>query len=243
MNWSKVRQALRGPGALVSTIFDDTFALRPEGITRNVRAMAERGFGKGGGFLISPCGDGEYVTLNADEIGQVVRAARQGCEDKLAIVAGVNAADLRQAINLAQAAQAEGAVAVMMSPPVYYTLNEDAIYDWYARFAARVDIGIMLYEQSFRGPAVNAGIRPDLVDAIFAKIREFSRRDLSVLMVEQKARQALEISDYAYVPDMGRNRFEGAGPALAAGPKKIDLYLGAGRLPDLEEVLPEGDLP
>lgn len=89
----------------------------------------------------------------------------------------------------------------------------------------------------------SAGIQPDLVDAIFAKIREFSMRGLSVLMVEQKARQALEISDYAYVLDMGRNRFEGEGPALAADPKIIDLYLGAGRLPDMEETLSVGDLP
>lgn len=163
MDWSKVRQSLRGPGALVSTIFDNDFSLRPEAITRNVRAMVDRGFGKGGGFLISPCGDGEYVTLNVEEMAQVVRAALQGSEGKLAIVAGVNAADLRQAINLAEAARIEGAVAVMMSPPVYYTLNEEAIFDWYTRFAERVDIGIMLYEQSFRGPAVNAGIRPDLV--------------------------------------------------------------------------------
>jgi ABC-type branched-subunit amino acid transport system ATPase component len=81
----------------------------------------------------------------------------------------------------------------------------------------------------------SAGLQPDLVDTVFNKIREFSTLGLSVLMVEQKARQALEFSDYAYVLEMGRNRFEGAGPALAADPKIIDLYLGAGRLPDLAD--------
>lgn len=82
----------------------------------------------------------------------------------------------------------------------------------------------------------SAGIQPDLVESIFASIREFSTRGLSVLMVEQKARQALEFSDYAYVLEMGRNRFEGTGQALVSDPKIIDLYLGAGRLPDLDEV-------
>jgi ABC-type branched-subunit amino acid transport system ATPase component len=81
----------------------------------------------------------------------------------------------------------------------------------------------------------SAGLQPDLVDSVFNKIREFSTLGLSVLMVEQKARQALEFSDYAYVLEMGRNRFEGVGPALAADPKIIDLYLGAGRLPDLAD--------
>ena len=80
----------------------------------------------------------------------------------------------------------------------------------------------------------SAGIQPDLVDSIFAKIRELTTQGLSVLMVEQKARQALEFSDYAYVLEMGRNRFEGTGQALVNDPKIIDLYLGAGRLPDLD---------
>lgn len=80
----------------------------------------------------------------------------------------------------------------------------------------------------------SAGIQPDLVDSIFATIRRFSEAGLSVLLVEQKARQALELSDYAYVLEMGRNRFEGRGPELANDSTIIDLYLGAGRLPDLE---------
>lgn len=81
----------------------------------------------------------------------------------------------------------------------------------------------------------SAGIQPDLVDSIFAIIKQFTSRHLSVLLVEQKARQALEFSDYAYVLEMGKNRFEGLGSELAADPAVIDLYLGAGRLPDLDE--------
>ena len=61
----------------------------------------------------------------------------------------------------------------------------------------------------------SAGVQPDVVDAIFAKIREFSRNGLSVLIVEQKARQSLTFSDYAYVLEMGRNRFEGTGAGAA----------------------------
>jgi ABC-type branched-subunit amino acid transport system ATPase component len=75
----------------------------------------------------------------------------------------------------------------------------------------------------------SAGVQPDFVDAIFAKIREFSKRGLSVLIVEQKARQSLAFSDYAYVLEMGRNRFEGSGQELLNNPAVIDLYLGADR--------------
>jgi ABC-type branched-subunit amino acid transport system ATPase component len=76
----------------------------------------------------------------------------------------------------------------------------------------------------------SAGVQPDFVDAIFAKIREFVALGLSVLIVEQKARQSLAFSDYAYVLEMGRNRFQGTGADLLADPAVIDLYLGAGRL-------------
>jgi ABC-type branched-subunit amino acid transport system ATPase component len=76
----------------------------------------------------------------------------------------------------------------------------------------------------------SAGLQPDVVDTIFAKIREFSAHGVSILIVEQKARQSLSFSDYGYVLDMGRNRYEGLGSDLASDPTVIDLYLGASRL-------------
>ena len=45
-------------------------------------------------------------------------------------------------------------------------------------------------------------------------------------MVEQNARRALEISDYGYVLDMGRNRHEGDGKTLADDPTIVGIYLG-----------------
>ena len=163
MDWEEIRQSIRGPGALVSSIFDDSFMLRPEAIERNIAAIVERGFGTGGGFLLAPCGDGEYVTLNEEEITQVVSAARRGSNNKLPVIAGVNSPDIRIAFRLAEAARKAGAVALMAAPPIYYHLNEEAIIDYYRRLAGAVDIGIMLYEQSWRGPAVNAGMTPGLV--------------------------------------------------------------------------------
>lgn len=163
MDWNAVRKSLRGPGALISTIFRNDFELKPEGIEGNVRNMTSRGFGTSGGFLIAPCGDGEYVTLTPEEIGTVVAAVRLASGDKLPIVAGIHSADFRVARRAGQAARDAGAVAVMLAPPSYYTLSHEAIIEWYRRFADSVEIGIMLYEQGFRGPAVNSGMNADLV--------------------------------------------------------------------------------
>ena len=163
MDFDAVRSSLRGPAALISTIFHEDFSLDDEAIERNIRSMFDRGFGKGGGFLIAPCGDGEYVALSPEENARVVAAAIRGSDGSVPVVAGVQSFDYRLAAHTAEGARRAGAVAVMMAPPVYYTLNDEAIIDWYERFGRTVDIGIMLYEQAWRGPMVNAGIRPDLV--------------------------------------------------------------------------------
>jgi ABC-type branched-subunit amino acid transport system ATPase component len=77
----------------------------------------------------------------------------------------------------------------------------------------------------------SAGLAPAVVDEVFAKVNAINAEGVSILMVEQKARQCLALSDYGYVLDMGQNRIEGPGPRLLADPQVIDAYLGnRGRL-------------
>jgi ABC-type branched-subunit amino acid transport system ATPase component len=84
----------------------------------------------------------------------------------------------------------------------------------------------------------SAGLAPTAVDALFEKLGEISREGIAILLVEQNARRSLAMSDYAYVLDMGRNRFEGVGPQLADDPKIAELYLGgSGRLSAAQEEL------
>ncbi len=77
----------------------------------------------------------------------------------------------------------------------------------------------------------SAGLAPNVVDEVFDKIREINAGGLSMIIVEQNARRSLAMSDYGYVLDLGRNRFEGPGERLLHDEKVIDLYLGGrGRL-------------
>jgi ABC-type branched-subunit amino acid transport system ATPase component len=77
----------------------------------------------------------------------------------------------------------------------------------------------------------SAGLAPIVVDAIFEKIREINEAGISMVMIEQNARRSLALSHYAYVLDMGRNRFSGAGRDLLHDETVVDLYLGGrGRL-------------
>jgi neutral amino acid transport system ATP-binding protein len=73
----------------------------------------------------------------------------------------------------------------------------------------------------------SAGLAPAVVDEVFAKVKAINAEGVSILMVEQKARQCLSLSDYGYVLDMGQNRIEGTGQQLLADQEVIDAYLGS----------------
>lgn len=86
----------------------------------------------------------------------------------------------------------------------------------------------------------SAGLAPAVVDYIFDKVKEINAAGISIVIVEQNARRSLGMSDYGYVLDMGRNRFEGRGADLLHDPKVTDLYLGGrGRL--AAAIAPEED--
>jgi branched-chain amino acid transport system ATP-binding protein len=70
------------------------------------------------------------------------------------------------------------------------------------------------------------GLSPRFVDEVFDKIVDLARGGLTVMLVEQNAARALEISDRGYVLELGRNRFEGSGRALLDNPEVRTMYLG-----------------
>ena len=72
----------------------------------------------------------------------------------------------------------------------------------------------------------SAALAPNVVDEIFEKIVEIKTEGVSILLVEQNARRALAIADYAYVLEVGVNRYEGTGGDLLHDPNVIRLYLG-----------------
>ncbi len=70
------------------------------------------------------------------------------------------------------------------------------------------------------------GLAPLVFREIFRIIGELRRLGQTILMVEQNAAKALEISDYAYVLELGLNRFEGTGEQIRNDERIRRLYLG-----------------
>ncbi|MDV7269760.1 ABC transporter ATP-binding protein [Thioclava sp. A2] len=71
-----------------------------------------------------------------------------------------------------------------------------------------------------------AGVSPIVMDELFDRIIEVARTGISILMVEQNARQALEIADQGYVLVQGANRYTDTGAALLADPDVRRTFLG-----------------
>ncbi|MCC2319836.1 ABC transporter ATP-binding protein [Cellulomonas xiejunii] len=72
----------------------------------------------------------------------------------------------------------------------------------------------------------SAGLSPVRQDEAFLRTRRINKAGVSVVIVEQNARRALQICDRAYVLDQGRNAYSGPGRELMHDPKVIELYLG-----------------
>ena len=71
-----------------------------------------------------------------------------------------------------------------------------------------------------------AGVSPIVMDELFDNIIEVARTGISILMVEQNARQALNIADKGYVMVQGSNRFTDTGEVLLNNPEVRKSFLG-----------------
>ena len=70
------------------------------------------------------------------------------------------------------------------------------------------------------------GLAPLIVKQIFSIIREIRELGLAVLLVEQNARQALQVADFGYVFEVGRAVLSGPAPDLSTNPEVQKAYLG-----------------
>jgi branched-chain amino acid transport system ATP-binding protein len=73
------------------------------------------------------------------------------------------------------------------------------------------------------------GLAPLIVKEIFRIVARLRDTGVSILLIEQNARAALEVADYAYVLETGEIGLEGPASELASDPRVIETYLGAAK--------------
>ena len=71
-----------------------------------------------------------------------------------------------------------------------------------------------------------AGVSPIVMDELFDHIVKVKRTNVAILMVEQNAKQALNISDRGYVLVTGENRYSGTGNELLNDSRVRSSFLG-----------------
>jgi len=76
------------------------------------------------------------------------------------------------------------------------------------------------------------GLSPLMVQETFAILKDLRASGVSLLMVEQNARAALELSDYGIVLEQGRTRIEDRADAILIDPRLQQLFLGGGLADD-----------
>jgi branched-chain amino acid transport system ATP-binding protein len=70
------------------------------------------------------------------------------------------------------------------------------------------------------------GLAPIVVDHVFNTLQRINAAGLAILLVEQNAKRALEVSSRAFVLEQGRIAHEGSAKQLAADPEIARFYLG-----------------
>ncbi len=72
------------------------------------------------------------------------------------------------------------------------------------------------------------GLSPLMVQEVFAILKALRDKGVTILLIEQNAKQALQMSDYGLVLEQGQTRIEGTAPNILADPRIVQLFLGGG---------------
>ncbi|MCF7766692.1 ABC transporter ATP-binding protein [Achromobacter pulmonis] len=72
------------------------------------------------------------------------------------------------------------------------------------------------------------GLAPRIVREVFRIVEQLRAMGVSILLIEQNARAALQVADYAYVLETGSVTLEGPAAQVAVDPRVVEVYLGLG---------------
>ena len=91
--------------------------------------------------------------------------------------------------------------------------------------------GLLLQPKLMLIDEPSIGLSPLMVQEVFSILKDLRGAGVSILMIEQNARQALAISDYGLVLEQGQTRIEDTAPNILADPRIAQLFLGGGLAP------------
>ncbi len=88
--------------------------------------------------------------------------------------------------------------------------------------------GLLLDPKLFLIDEPSIGLSPIMVQEVFDILKDLRDKGVTILLIEQNAKQALQISDYGLVLEQGQTRIEDSAPNILADTRIAQLFLGGG---------------
>lgn len=146
MKPEELRQRLHGVCVISITPFKEDGTLDEAGYEKNLNFIMDGGLNASNATIVVGGSTGECGAMNTAERKALLDCALGVCGDKLPVIAGCNSTNVREAIELAQYAEAKGAAGVMALSPYYYPAkDEECIYAFYKELSTNTGLGILLY--------------------------------------------------------------------------------------------------
>lgn len=146
MKPEQLREQLKGITSISITPFQKNGDFDPVGYEKNLQFIMKGGIDKSNAVIVVGGSTGECGAMNTEERKAVLECALSVCKDQLPVIAGCNSTNVREAVELAQHAEAHGAAGVMALSPYYYPAkDEECIYAFYQELSRNTGLGILLY--------------------------------------------------------------------------------------------------
>lgn len=155
------RAQFRGIWAAITTPFTPEGELDEPGLRRNMRVFAD-GLGIEGIFCAGTMG--EFWALTKEERKRVVEIVVEEARGKCRVIAHTGHHSPNETVDLTRHAQDVGADFAVLINPYYPAANEQMTYEWFAFVAARVDIGLWMFDSPFSGCSLSPQLTARIAD-------------------------------------------------------------------------------
>ena len=150
---------LKGVIPAIVTPFHDDRELDRDGLMRLTRFLLDNG----AHGIMTTGGNGEFPHLSREEKRIVTETVVDETKGKVPVIAGTAACSTRETLLLSRDAEDVGADAVIVTPPYFYRLPDDSLYDHYRLLTAGLNLPVVPYNNPlYTGHNLN----PDLIDRI-----------------------------------------------------------------------------
>lgn len=152
----QTRSKLRGVVVAIVTPFTEDDKLDEESLKRITNYL----LGRGVHGIMTTGGTGEGPHLLREERKAVTQIVVETVKGQIPVIAGTAACSTMETILLTKDAAEVGADAAIVTPPFYFTLPDNCLYEHYERLAASVDIPVIIYNNPLY---TGNNLRPELI--------------------------------------------------------------------------------